>query len=118
MTETLQTDSAQAIVELSPRQFRDAFLSDEHAVLIDVRQQEEFDAAHLAGATLIDMLDEVAFREAMKNFSADYTYYIYCRSGRRSHTAATWMVAEGLRTVDMLGGILAWQEDGLPVTTD
>jgi molybdopterin/thiamine biosynthesis adenylyltransferase len=41
---------------------------------------------------------------------------LYCRSGNRSYTAAEQMQALGYEDVaSMAGGIIAWQEQGLPV---
>lgn len=106
------------IAELSPRDFQQAFQHDPRAFLLDVRTPEEYDAGHLQGAALADWLDEAAFRKEMAGFDRRHTYYIYCRSGRRSHLAAALMLEQGFRVADMLGGILAWTEDGLPTVTD
>lgn len=51
----------------------------------------------------------------MERLDKAKTYYVYCRSGRRSHDAAQKMMAAGLHVVDMQGGYLAWTEQGLPV---
>jgi rhodanese-related sulfurtransferase len=39
----------------------------------------------------------------------------YCRSGRRSRNAATFLQGKGFRVLNMEGGILAWGKEGLPV---
>ena len=51
----------------------------------------------------------------MKKLCRQRTYYIYCRSGRRSNVAAVYMQKKGFHVVDMKGGILRWKEQGLPV---
>jgi rhodanese-related sulfurtransferase len=43
---------------------------------------------------------------------------VYCRSGNRSKVAMEQMAAAGFTTMqDLDGGIVAWQAQGLPVTT-
>lgn len=109
----LRLDGKTEIVALPPRDFREAFRTDPQAFLLDVRTREEYDAGHLSGAALIDFLDEETFGREVPKLDHRPTYYIYCRSGRRSHLAAQRMLALGYRVVDMPGGILAWQEEGL-----
>ncbi len=43
------------------------------------------------------------------------TYYIYCRSGKRSHGACLKMQKQGFKVYDMEGGILNWTKLGMPV---
>jgi rhodanese-related sulfurtransferase len=40
----------------------------------------------------------------------DAQYAIYCRSGKRSVDAATAMDEIGFSTINLTGGIIAWQE--------
>jgi L-ascorbate metabolism protein UlaG (beta-lactamase superfamily) len=50
--------------------------------------------------------------------SADKTIAVYCRSGRRSASAAERLAREGFQCVNLKGGIVAWKEARMPVTTD
>jgi rhodanese-related sulfurtransferase len=43
------------------------------------------------------------------------TIAVYCRSGRRSASAANRLAAEGYKCVNLKGGIIAWKEAGMPV---
>ena len=117
MTATLSSCAAD-IVSLAPREFDAALHSDPTATLIDVRQPDEYAAAHIAGARLIDWLQPDTFAAAIKTLDPSRTYYVYCRSGRRSLDAARAMHDAGLKVVDLKGGILAWQDQQMPVTTD
>ena len=84
-------------------------------VLIDTREPHEYQEAHLDGGKLVPpglLGDEIA--SAAPNKSA--RTIVYCRSGNRSYKAAEQMEALGYTDVaSMAGGILAWQEQGLPV---
>jgi sulfur-carrier protein adenylyltransferase/sulfurtransferase len=84
-------------------------------VLIDTREPHEYQEAHLEGGKLIPpglLGDEI--ESAAPNKSA--RTILYCRSGNRSALAAAQMQRLGYTNVaSMEGGILAWQEQGLPV---
>jgi sulfur-carrier protein adenylyltransferase/sulfurtransferase len=84
-------------------------------VLIDTREPHEFQEARIEGGKLVPpgLLAE-QIEEAAPDRSA--RTILYCRSGNRSYTAAQQMQALGYGDVaSMAGGILAWQEQGLPV---
>lgn len=110
--------SASDVNELSPQQFNDAVNTDSMAVVIDVRKPSEYAEGHLKNAQLLDFLDEAAFDEGIKKLDKTKHYYIYCRSGRRSHNAADKMQKLRLTVYDMSGGILNWNRQGLPTTTE
>lgn len=101
---------------LEPQAFIHAAEGDKTAVIVDVRRPSEYAEGHLRGAVNVDWLDEAAFAAAMSQMDKAHTYYVYCRSGRRSHEAATKMRSAGLRVVDMQGGYLRWTAEGREVT--
>ena len=85
------------------------------AKLIDVREPHEWDEAHLEGAIhvpqgeLLDRIDEVAPDHSER-------IVLYCRTDNRSTRAADALRDLGYDNVAvMAGGIVDWQEDGLPV---
>ena len=84
-------------------------------VLIDTREPHEYQEVHLDGGRLVPpglLADEIAAAAPSKSART----IIYCRSGNRSYKAAEQMQALGYENVaSMAGGILAWQEQGLPV---
>ena len=84
-------------------------------VLIDTREPHEYQEAHLEGGKLVPpglLGDEIASAAPDKSART----ILYCRSGNRSDKAAEQMEALGYEDVaSMAGGILAWQEQGLPV---
>ncbi len=84
-------------------------------VLVDTREPHEYQEAHLENGKLVPpglLGDEIATAAPDKSART----IIYCRSGNRSYKAAEQMQALGYENVaSMAGGILAWQEQGLPV---
>jgi sulfur-carrier protein adenylyltransferase/sulfurtransferase len=103
------------IEELDPADAR-AELSRGDAVLVDTREQHEWDEAHLEGATLIPP-DSVA--ERIESAAPDHSQRVilYCRVGNRSARAADQLEGElGYEDVaSIAGGIVAWEQAGLPV---
>lgn len=99
---------------MEPEAVMRAVEADTSAVILDVRRPEEYAEGHLPHAINIDWLNEKAFSEALPTLDKNRTYYVYCRSGRRSNAAATRMQAEGFKVVDMAGGYLRWKKEVAP----
>lgn len=95
---------------LTVEEFARAIVTDTTARVIDVRTSEEYARGHIEGAVLMDVLEEMEFRKSVDTLDAAHTYYIYCRSGRRSRKAAAIMQERGLKVVDLEGGYNAWQQ--------
>ena len=100
---------------LEPQAFIERVKADTSAMILDVRQPEEFAEGHLAQAINLDWLNQTVFINGLAKLNKQKTYYIYCRSGRRSQAAAGKLKAEGFQVVDLKGGYLHWVELGLPV---
>ncbi len=96
---------------LSPERVR-ALAERGEVQLVDVRTEEERDAAHVPGSRHIP-LDRV--EEAAGELERDQPVIFYCRSGDRSSMAAEAFRASGWDSHNMEGGILAWSEGGLPL---
>ena len=75
--------------------------------LVDVRTPKEYAEGHIAGAELIDV-KAPDFAERIKGIGG--TVAVYCRSGKRSLTAAQQLAAQGCTVYNLDGGILAWQK--------
>lgn len=100
---------------LEPQAFIERVKADTSAIILDVRQPEEFAEGHLAQAINLDWLNQTVFINGLAKLNKQKTYYVYCRSGRRSQAAAGKIKAEGFQVVDLKGGYLHWVELGLPV---
>jgi rhodanese-related sulfurtransferase len=85
------------------------------ALLLDVRQPDEWQAGHAPGATFMP-LGQVADR--VDELPRDRRIVAICRSGARSGRATDFLVAQGLDVVNLGGGMKAWAAEGLPVETD
>ena len=93
-------------------------MEEPNIVVLDVRTAEEFKEGHLANAVNVDVRQDGFVEKAKELLPADKTIAVYCRSGRRSATAAGLLAAEGYRAVNLKGGILAWKDAGMPVSVD
>lgn len=81
--------------------------------LVDVRTDEEWAEGHLEGAMHMPIAD---FDPAALDGIDDVV--LYCRSSGRSGRAARMLADHrGERVEHLEGGIIAWQEAGLPVVT-
>ena len=92
--------------ELAPR------LGD--VMLIDVRQPEEYAAGHVRTARLLP-LQEVP--DHVAELPTDAEVVVMCRSGSRSAMASEFLIEQGVRAVNLAGGILAWADAGHEVVT-
>lgn len=103
---------------LPPKAFAEQAKADSAAVILDVRTPEEYAEGHLKGSVSLDWLNTEAFNMGVARLDKAHTYFIYCRSGRRSHAAARWMRSLGFNVRDMEGGILAWTAQNLPISKE
>lgn len=84
----------------------------ETATIIDVREQGEYDQAHVAGSTLIPMS---RFVERLGEIPRDKTVYLLCATGNRSGRVTEYLEQQGYDAVNVAGGITAWQGIGQAV---
>ena len=76
---------------LSPKDFIKQAKADTTSIILDVRTPGEYKEEHLAGARQLDFLNSEAFDAGIKRLDNTHTYYVYCRSGKRSHHACIKM---------------------------
>ena len=84
--------------------------------LVDVREPHEFsgDLGHVAGAELVP-LGTIA--EAAAGWDRRAPILLICRSGGRSGRAAAALAGAGFAELyNLSGGMLAWNDAGLPVS--
>ncbi len=85
-----------------------ADLKNEKAVLVDVRTIEEFNEGHIEGAINIDVFSP-SFQSEIEKLAKNKDYYIVCRSGGRSMSAAGAMESMGFEKVtNLAGGMMSW----------
>lgn len=83
-----------------------------HPLVIDVRQPDEFQQAHIAGARLIPLRE---LHKRMKELPHGREIVCVCASGNRSRSAAKILAKGGFNVFDMQGGMHAWRRLKLPV---
>lgn len=80
----------------------------ENQLLVDVRTPEEYDEGHIENAKNINYFDD-DFIEQMSKFDKSKPIIVYCRSGRRSSSAAEKLLKSGFKQIyDLKGGIINW----------
>ncbi len=77
--------------------------------LVDVRQPEEYEAAHVPGAKLIPLADVVA---RVGEIPSDGPVYVICQTGSRSQRAADYYRSRGIEAFNVAGGTKAWIDAG------
>ncbi|MEO0493893.1 MAG: rhodanese-like domain-containing protein [Actinomycetota bacterium] len=83
------------------------------AAVFDVREPDEWEAAHLDGAVLVPLQtvpDEIA------RFPTDQPVYLHCAKGGRSAQAVEFLRSHGVDAVNVAGGMDAWLEAGKPAS--
>ncbi len=106
------TPDAAAAPEVGARMA--AALVDAGALMIDVREPDEWQAGHVAQAWLLPMGQVARHRSDLPQ---DRRIVVACRSGGRSAAVAEALRAWGFDAVNLSGGMCAWAAAGLPVVT-
>lgn len=83
----------------------------QEVIVLDVREQDEFDAGHIPGAVLLPIgtITKATAASVIQDF--DSVVLVYCRSGNRSKTASKALVELGYTGVYEFGGINTWPYD-------
>ncbi|MER5639596.1 rhodanese-like domain-containing protein [Kitasatospora sp. NPDC002227] len=83
------------------------------AQLLDVREQDEWDAGHVEGALHIP-IGEVVERIGEL---PEAKLYVMCRVGGRSAQVVQYLVAQGREALNVDGGMFAWEAAGRPMVS-
>ena len=88
-----------------------SMMDTQDVIILDVREQDEFDAGHIVDAVLLPVgtIDESTAAEVIP--AKDSVVLVYCRSGNRSKTASQKLVDLGYTEVYEFGGINTWPYD-------
>ena len=84
------------------------------AYLLDVREDEEWDAGHVSGAVHIP-LGELGARYT--ELGRGQPLFVICRSGNRSAHAARALAGAGWDAANVSDGMIGWQAAGLPMAS-
>ena len=85
------------------------------AQVIDVREDHEHEAGHVAGDRHIVLPD---LSTQAGSLDRERPVVVYCRTGSRSEVAADALQASGYDAYSIEGGFVAWLEKGLPAEPD
>jgi rhodanese-related sulfurtransferase/glyoxylase-like metal-dependent hydrolase (beta-lactamase superfamily II) len=88
---------------------------EEGAILLDVREPDEWQEAHAPQAVLIPMGEVGARRDELPT---DRRIVVVCRSGGRSAAITDALCAHGYDAFNLTGGMCAWADDGFPLETE
>ena len=96
-------------IRITPQQAQD-MMQNYDVIVLDVRTSEEFNEGHIPNAVL---LPDFEVRESASGVLGDKSQIIlvYCRSGRRSESAARILIDLGYTRVYDFGGIIDWDGD-------
>lgn len=107
---------AGSVVNLTPAQAQDALQTTPDVIVMDIRTPDEFRSGHLRGAVNIDFYGK-DFQAHIDALDKEATYFIYCRTGRRSGVTVRHMAQTGFKHILHLEkGISSWIGAGLPTT--
>ena len=102
-----ENDQGAVYVNITAEEAKEIMDSQEGYRILDVREQEEYDAGHIPGAILIPYTQ---INEKANEMLPDKNQLIlvYCRSGRRSKIASEALVELGYTNIKEFGGIIDW----------
>ena len=105
--ETTVENTYQQITQEKAREIMDT----QEAIVLDVREQDEFDTGHIVGAILLPVRSITKDTAASVIPELDSVVLVYCRSGNRSKTASKALADLGYTRVYEFGGINTWPYD-------
>lgn len=94
---------------ISPQQAKQRMQEHPDAVILDVRERDEYVRGHIPRATLLPLstFSEAQVAQAIPG-GKDAQVLVYCQSGGRSRMAAEALADMGYTQVYDFGGILRW----------
>lgn len=99
----------QLLVNLDASQFKQEMAAVKDAVLLDVRTEKEAEEFQLNGSITLDYLAD-DFIDKLEALDKESTYFVYCRTGRRSVRTCIMMRNSGIKNIFHLdGGVEAWK---------
>ena len=94
--------------QITPQEAKKIMDSGEKHIILDTREQDEYDEGHIKGAILIPYTEIDNKAEEMLP-DKDALILVYCRSGRRSKIAAESLAKLGYTNIKEFGGIIDWK---------
>ena len=102
-----ENDQGAVYVNITAEEAKQIMDCEKGYIILDVREQDEYDAGHIPGAILIPYTQiEEKVDEMLPD--KDQLILVYCRSGRRSKIAAEALAELGYTNIKEFGGIIDW----------
>ena len=103
---------------VTAEEFSDIISNDPEVQILDVRTPAEYAEGHIYNAINVDVKSAQFEKRVEVAISKDRLVAVYCRSGRRSKTAADFLVSKGYEVVDLNNGFNEWQSLNMPVSIE
>lgn len=87
-------------------------ITEQQAIILDVRTDEEYAGGHLPNAINIDVNRAGFLYEADEKLPKDKTIAVYCQGGVRSRKAASLLADNGFSILNLSGGFKEWCRAG------
>ena len=95
--------------EISPQELKQKLNENESILLLDVREQSEYDIVHLEDARLIPLN---TLPHHVDSLPSDQEIVVYCHHGQRSLYAVAYLQQNGFTGAkNLIGGIDQWAAD-------
>ena len=101
---SVNENSYQQVTQEAAKEMMDT----QEVVILDVREQHEYDSVHIPGAVLLPVGTIAEDTAAAVIDDLDTVVLVYCRSGNRSKTASQALADLGYTNVYEFGGINDW----------
>jgi len=89
------------------------------AVLLDVREDDEWAAGHVEGSHHVPMADVPARLDEISTLAEGAgQLVVVCRSGSRSARVVAWLARNGVDAVNLDGGLGGWASAGRPMVSE
>ncbi|WBL26342.1 rhodanese-like domain-containing protein [Zunongwangia sp. HGR-M22] len=95
--------------ELSQEEWSKQLSTDNDAIILDVRTEEEVEEGYIPESKNIDIYKGQEFIEEVEKLDKSKNFYVYCRSGKRSAQACAILDQLGYaNTYNLQGGFMEW----------
>jgi len=102
-------------LNIQPDKVYDLLSNSKNTILLDVRTEEEVIENKIINSLNIDFYSD-NFKISILSLDKSKTYYVYCRSGRRSLNTVEFMRENGFsKSYNVDGGIIKWTDLKLPL---
>jgi adenylyltransferase/sulfurtransferase len=95
---------------ITTAELREKIVAGLDGLLIDVRQPDEYEVAHIDGSRLIPLAE---LESQLDSLPKEQPIYVHCKAGGRSARAVTMMEANGFsKAINVAGGMDQWLKEG------